>query len=84
MLPDDQIRLRHMMDAAQQVKGMVDIMANAADQQALATGEISKSVEQVSVVTQETAAGAGQIAKAAEDLNHQAENLQSAIAVFKT
>ena len=66
--------------------GTVDVVnqvAAASDQQASAAEHISKSIEGISNVTQESATGIAQIAKASEDLSSLTHNLQNLVNKFK-
>lgn len=66
--------------------GVVDIInqvAAASEEQSSAAEQISKSIEGISSVTQQSAAGVQQIARAAGDLNTLTVNLQDLVEQFK-
>lgn len=66
--------------------GVVDIInqvAAASEEQSSAAEQISKSIEGISSVTQQSAAGVQQIARAAGDLNNLTVNLQGLVEQFK-
>ncbi|MCU7514633.1 MAG: hypothetical protein HF300_18890, partial [Ignavibacteria bacterium] len=53
------------------------------EEQSSAAEQISKNIEGISSVTQQSAAGTEQIARAAEDLNRLTVNLQELISGFR-
>ena len=59
-------------------------IAAASEEQSSASEQISKNVEAISNVTNESAAGIQQIARAAEDLNWLTENLQQLLGEIST
>jgi len=65
-----------------QATDMITVVASANDQQAGTSEEISRSIEGISGVTQETAAGLQQIARSSEDLNRLAQDLESLTQLF--
>ena len=58
-------------------------VAAASQQQSVTVEEISRSIDGINSISQESAAGVQQIAAAATDLSQLAENLQSLVAKFK-
>ena len=67
------------------VKVVDDItqVATASEEQSTTAEQISKSIESISNVTNESSAGIQQVANASEDLNRLTENLQKLIGKFK-
>jgi len=66
--------------------GVVDVIsqvAAASEEQSSAAEQISKSIEGINGVTQQSAIGVQQIARAAEDLNNLTMNLQNLVEKFK-
>jgi methyl-accepting chemotaxis protein len=64
-----------VVDSATQV-------AAASEEQSATAEQISKNIEAINNVTQESAAGVQQIARAAEDLNRLTDNLQNLVSKF--
>jgi len=77
------VALGSIVEGSQNVQGMVQDIAAAANQQSAATGEIARAVEGINSVTRQSAEGASQASQAASDLAHQAEQLQSLVGQFK-
>lgn len=75
--------LHQIVDISQKVTDMVTQIAEASEHQSTASSQISKNVEAISMVTQQTASGTQQVAKAAEDLNWLTESLQQLVRRFK-
>ncbi len=75
--------LARITASSQNLQGMVQGIAAAAEEQSAASEQISRSVELISNVTKESAKGAGQAADAATQLSRQAEKLQSLVGRFK-
>ena len=75
--------LKEIIKGANQVVDVITQVAAASEEQSSASEQISKNIESISNVTNENAAGIQQIAKATEDLNQLAVNLQESISKFK-
>ena len=60
----------------------VNQVAGASEEQSSAAEQISKNIEAISNVTNESTAGIQQVARSAEDLNKLTDNLQSLISRF--
>ena len=75
--------LKEIVGMSQRVMDMIGQMATATEEQSAAAEEISKTMEQITNVTQETATGAAQSAAACELLNRQAEGLQQIVSAFR-
>ncbi|HXX62247.1 MAG TPA: methyl-accepting chemotaxis protein [Bacteroidota bacterium] len=75
--------LKVIVDLSQDLTGMVGQIAAANHQQSAASEQISKNVSAISSVSGETAVGAQQIARAAEDLNRLTEDLRKMLSRFK-
>lgn len=75
--------LKGISDSSSQVLFEVNQVAAQSEQQSSAAEQISKNIEAVNHVTNESASGIEQIAKAAEDLNRLTDNLQSLINRFQ-
>ena len=76
--------LHEIIKTSEQVGDMVMLIATAATQQASASDEINGNIEQIAKITQETAAGAGESAKAIHELSNLATDLQTLVSKFKT
>ncbi|MBU0984963.1 MAG: methyl-accepting chemotaxis protein [candidate division Zixibacteria bacterium] len=75
--------LSEIVQLSQNVSRMVEEIASAAQQQQVATEQISTNIDHIASVTKETASGAEQSATAAEQLNRQAETLQNIVSQFR-
>ncbi len=75
--------LKEIIIGAQEVVDMSTQVAAASEEQSSAAEQISKNIESISNVTNESAAGVQQIARAAEDLNRLTINLQELVSRFK-
>jgi methyl-accepting chemotaxis protein len=62
---------------------LVTQVATASEEQSATAEQISRSIEGINNVAQETAIGVEQIAKASEDLNRLTENLQQLVFQFR-
>ena len=76
-------RLTEIVTSSRTLRGMVESIAAAAEEQASASDEIARAVETINSVTRESSQSAGQAAQAANDLAQQAETLQSVVARFR-
>jgi methyl-accepting chemotaxis protein len=75
--------LREIIQMSGQVGDMVMLIATAATEQASATEEINLNIEQIAKITQETANGANESAKAVHDLSALATELDAMVGQFK-
>ncbi|HEX2869580.1 MAG TPA: methyl-accepting chemotaxis protein [Ignavibacteriales bacterium] len=75
--------LKEILDGAGNVNSMVAQVAEASEKQSSAAELISRNIEAISTVTQQSADGIQQIARAAEDLSRLTINLQDLVAKFK-
>ncbi len=75
--------LAQIITGAQEVVDIVTQVAAASEEQSSAAEQISKNLEAINHVTNESATGIQQIARASEDLNRLTINLQELIARFK-
>lgn len=75
--------LSQIITGAQEVVDIVTQVAAASEEQSSAAEQISKNLEAINHVTNESATGIQQIARASEDLNRLTINLQELIARFK-
>ncbi|MCA9298154.1 MAG: methyl-accepting chemotaxis protein [Phycisphaerales bacterium] len=75
--------LERIMKSSSRVREMVSAIATAADQQAHASQQISRSMESIACVTRESNEGASQAAAAAMELSEQAENLNTIVSRFQ-
>jgi methyl-accepting chemotaxis protein len=75
--------LKNIVGNAHGIVDMISQIAAANEEQSSTSGEISKNVELISMVSSESANGISQIAGAADDLNKLTTNLQTLIAKFK-
>ncbi len=75
--------LSHILDISQRVTDMVSHIATASTEQTKASDVISKNIDAISAVAQQSSVGNQQIAKAMNDLNQQTDHLQNLISTFK-
>jgi methyl-accepting chemotaxis protein len=75
--------LKEIIGGADKVVDVITQVAAASEEQSATSEQISKNIEMINNVTQESAAGISQIAKASEDLNRLTVNLQELISRFK-
>jgi methyl-accepting chemotaxis protein len=75
--------LNQIISSADEVVDIVTQVAAASEEQSSAAEQISKNVEAISSVTNESAIGVQHIARAAEDLNRLTVNLHEMISRFK-
>jgi methyl-accepting chemotaxis protein len=75
--------LNEIIVSATAVVDVINQVAAASEEQSSAAEQISKSIEGISSVTQQSAAGIQQIARASGDLNNLTVNLQNLVEQFK-
>ena len=75
--------LQEIIQVSEQVGEMITHIATAATQQSTATEQVNVNVENISKISQESAAGAQQSAKACHDLSGLALDLQNLVGQFK-
>ena len=75
--------LQDILNASNKTSDVIVQVAAASEQQSSAAEQISKSVESINAVTQESAQGIHQIARAADDLSKLTVNLQDMVSRFK-
>ncbi len=75
--------LKEIIAGAQEVVDMSTQVAAASEEQSSAAEQISKNIESISNVSNESAAGIQQIARAADDLNRLTIDLQDLVSKFK-
>ena len=75
--------LNEIIESADDVMDLATQVAAASEEQSSAAEHISKNLDSINNVTQQSAAGIQQIARSSEDLNRLTNNLQSLIARFK-
>jgi len=75
--------LNLIINEAGKVVDIVNSVAGASEQQSAAAEEISKDIETISSVTQESATGISQIARSAEDLSRLTLNLENLVSKFQ-
>ncbi|MCU7495299.1 MAG: HAMP domain-containing protein [Ignavibacteria bacterium] len=75
--------LREILSGAGDVNSMVAQVADASEKQSSSAELISRNIEAISTVTQQSADGIQQIARAAEDLSRLTVNLQELVSKFK-
>lgn len=73
-----------IVSGSKSVQRMVQDIAAAANQQAGASDEIARAIENISTVTRQSSEGAGQASQAAADLAHQSEHLMGLVEKFRT
>ncbi|MCX6120899.1 MAG: methyl-accepting chemotaxis protein [Ignavibacteriales bacterium] len=76
--------LKEIVEISQNVTQMVTEIAVANEEQSSTSEEISKNMEAIANVTQETSSGIHQIARAADDLQHLTEILQRCVGHFES
>jgi len=75
--------LNEIIESAEDVMGLATQVAAASEEQSSAAKHISKNLDSINNVTQQSAAGIQEIARASEDLNRLTDNLQTLISRFK-
>ncbi len=75
--------LKQIVSGAQEVSGMIQSIAAAAEQQSSAAEEISRNVQAVSAVANQVGEGTAQSAEAAAQLSLKAEQLRGLVGKFK-
>jgi methyl-accepting chemotaxis protein len=75
--------LKEIIRGTEKVVDVIAQVAAASEEQSSTSEQISKSIETISNVTQESVAGISQVSKASEDLNRLTINLQNLISRFK-
>jgi methyl-accepting chemotaxis protein len=77
------ISLKEILDQIEKVTGLVGEIAQASNEQASEITQITKGIEQVSLVVQTNSATAEESAAASEELSGQAEMLKAMVSAFK-
>ena len=75
--------LQRIVAGAQEVAGMIQSIAAAAEQQSAASEEVAKSIETISAATRQASEGSAQAATAATGLSTKAEELLALVDRFK-
>lgn len=76
-------QLQTIVTSSREVARLIESIAAAAEEQSVASNEISGSVEQIASVAQQTREAVSQSTQAAMDLSGKAEQLQALVAGFK-
>jgi methyl-accepting chemotaxis protein len=76
--------LGKIMEGSRRVMDVVGAIAASATQQASASEQIARSIEQINAVAKESAQGVDQAAQAAASLSAESERLRSLVGKFKT
>jgi methyl-accepting chemotaxis protein len=76
--------LSQIIKGAEQVVDIITQVAAASGEQSSTSEQISKSIEAINNVTQETSAGIMEIANASGELNKLTSNLNALIGQFRT
>ncbi len=75
--------LKQIISGAEKVVDIITQVAAASEEESITSEQISKNIETINNVTQESATGIQQIAKASEDLSKLTKDLQELISKFK-
>ena len=75
--------LGRIVDESQSLAGMIQSIAAAAGEQSAASGEVSRNVEAINAVTNESTEGVRQAAQAAAQLSAKSEQLQELVSRFR-
>lgn len=75
--------LRNILDSSEGVISQIEIVAAASEQQSTTAEEISRNLESITNVANETTSGIMQVAKNAEDLHMQTDHLLKLVNNFK-
>jgi len=75
--------LKDIIAESQKVTDIAALVAAASEEQSATAEEISKNIESISAVTQQSASGSHEIARSAEDLNNLTSKLEKLISHFK-
>jgi methyl-accepting chemotaxis protein len=76
-------KLEEIVAGAQEVAGMIQSIAAAAEEQSATSGHIAQTMEQLASVAREAEAGAREASQAVSMLSENAEQLNSTVARFK-
>ena len=74
--------LKQIVEAANQVSGMVGHIINSTKEQSSATEDVARNMEEISSLTEENAANIGQVGHAAEEVSLIAADLQQLVGKF--
>lgn len=75
--------VKHLLENAENVLSMAKSIVNSTNDQLVAHDEVGKTIEQVSHMSQSSAAASEEIASATEEISAQAESLQAQMHFFK-
>ncbi|MDD5242134.1 MAG: methyl-accepting chemotaxis protein [Sulfuricella sp.] len=75
--------LKQVVEAANQVTGLVSHIAGSTREQTAATEEVARNMEEISALTEENSANIRQVGQAAEDVSHIAIELQQLVGQFR-
>lgn len=75
--------LAHIVQMVSQSADMIRHIAVASEEQLVATQQIAGDIDNVARVTRESASGAGESAKASQDLSQMAIELQNVVSIFQ-
>jgi methyl-accepting chemotaxis protein len=76
--------LKEIISSVARVVSDINHVAAASEQQGESAEQISRNIESINNVTQESSSGIQQVARTAEDLNRLTHNLENLISRFKT
>jgi methyl-accepting chemotaxis protein len=75
--------LKQIVEAANQVTGLVGHIAESTKEQTSATEDVARSMEEISALTEENSANIRQVGQAADDVSHIAIELQQLVGQFR-
>jgi len=75
--------LKQIVEAANQVTGLVSHIAESTREQTAATEDVARNMEEISTLTEENSANIRQVGQAAEDVSHIATELQHLVGQFR-
>lgn len=75
--------LKQIVEAANQVTGLVGHIAESTREQTSATEDVARNMEEISALTEENSANIRQVGQAADDVSHIATELQHLVGQFR-
>lgn len=78
-----EVMLNSILQNADETSNQITQLATASEQQSATVEQVSRSVESINMVTNESATGLQQVAHATEDMNRLTENMSNLISQFK-
>lgn len=77
------VSLKNILESSEGVISQIELVAAASEQQSATAEEISRNLESITNVTNDTASGIQQVARSAEELHQQTDHLVKLVMNFK-